>query len=102
MPRPKGFEPTTRLWVVQVYQKTQVSTFKDSQTGATMTWLLKVKVLPTESDYAGYKDSLSRSQTTGIAADYGVQLWRNSKEYITAQFDDVFANGNFLPNFDPR
>jgi len=101
MPRPKGFEPFTRVWVVQVYQKQQVSTFIDSKTGQTMTWLLKVKVLPSVDAYGAYKQSLATSNTTGIAHDYGLQLWRNKKEFFCPQFDDVMVNGNWIPDFNP-
>jgi hypothetical protein len=101
MPQHKGFEPSTRIWVVQVYQKQQVSTWKDPSSGATMTWLLKLKVLPTEQDYTNYKTGLTSSQTTGIATDYGMQLWRNKKTFISGQFDNVYINGNWIPNFNP-
>jgi len=101
MGRPKGFEPFTRVWVVQVYQKQQVSTFKDSVTGQTMAWYLKVKVLPTQSAYESYKAQLATSRDTGMAQDYGEQLWRNKKAFFCAQFDDVYVSGNWIPNFNP-
>ena len=101
MGRPKGFEPTTRIWVVQVYQKQQVSTFKDSVTGATMAWYLKVKLLPSQSAHDSYVQSLASSKDTGIAQDYGEQLWRNKKRFFIAQFDNVYVNGNWIPNFNP-
>jgi hypothetical protein len=100
MPAHKGVEPFTRVWVVQVYQKQQVSTFKDSVTGQTMAWYLKVKVLPSESAYQSYKAGLASSRDTGIAADYGEQRWRNKKSFFIPQFDDVFAYGNWIPNWN--
>ena len=100
MPAHRGVEPFTRVWVLQVYQKQQVSPFTDSRTGQkNMTWLLKVKVLPTEAAYLAYKNSLVSSFDTGIAQDYGVQKWRNKKSFFIPQFDDIYVNGNWIPNF---
>jgi|SRR5215813_10676143 len=104
MPRPKGFEPTTRIWVVQVYIKQPVAPFVSTSglsKGQTVSWILHVKAFQTQAAYDSFKAFLSSTNDVAMAADYGQQLWRNKRQYIVDQLDEIYVNGNFRQNYNP-
>jgi hypothetical protein len=104
MPQHPGFEPTTRIWVVQVYVKQPVSPFVSTSglsKGQTVSWILHLKVMGSQADYDSFKAFLSTSNDVAVAKDYGQQLWRNKRRFIVDQFNDVYINGNWIPDYNP-
>jgi len=102
MPQPKGFEPRTFIWVLQVRKSNFTSgVFNYDQ--------LAVYIFVTEGGYTDFKAWLPTQKpgtkfsgfVLGIAADYGRQNWFNDKVWMQQQFSDFAINGNFIPNLQP-
>jgi hypothetical protein len=87
------------VWVLQLYVN-QVGGGKITAT------YRRCNIFVTEAGYNDFKSWLT-TQTANqafiyqIAADYGRQKWYNDKVWFQLQMNDMFINGNFIPNLQP-
>ncbi len=101
MPRPKGFEPYTNLWVVQVtLQFAAPTTIFQCQTRFN-----SCRYFFSEAEYLAWKNwqigQPSQVPYLYLTRDYGEQRWFNDKLWIQTQLQDLVINGNFVPNLEP-
>jgi len=102
MPRPKGFEPFMRIWVIQVRirYKGNLSTNYDCADSKCVFFI-------DLQSYLDYKNFIATGQLTSsprhieLAADYGEQKWWNDKIWFVQQMQNLFINGNFSPALQP-
>jgi hypothetical protein len=101
MPRPKGFEPYTNLWVVQVRNQypTPTSVF------SCQTMFLSCRYFFSLDQYLAWKQWQASQPLklpyTYVVSDYGRQHWYNDKLWIQTQLQNLVINGNFQPDLQP-
>ncbi len=87
------------VWVIQA----EVNQVINNKIAATF---LKVNLFVTEQGYLDWKawtthQTAQQAYIYNIRADYGRQKWYNDKVWIQTQMNDMFVNGNFVPNLQP-
>jgi hypothetical protein len=102
MPQHTGVEPWMRIWVVQVSRQSKPSG------GTNFTCFdNRVAIFTDKPGHDAFIQFLNGPQSPTASAiirlvhDYGEQRWFNDKAWIQAQLNDIYLNGNWIPDLQP-